>query len=434
MDQLFQHLRVQCSNDALKRNDYQFCTEIENIVFRLQHWCQMQKILSLDALRNDIIAGSIQRPSVLLPWFHQNQCMFVYHVLTEIIMRGYSHHHNMASHVAAPIAMNIKQQQQLQQQPQPTMRKFEFADNHQTNYQPPAFNMTHAAANNAYQSSPTTSTPECHSVSHSPATQSLPPNAMPHKTNYSYSSSRSGHDEVHELSAAISAVADDDVPDLYAFDDDGDDDEVRVVPVQHDSFAIWMQHACGCHTHTFYSVQIPITSQLVIEYSVRDLIEYLQNATLSNLNVVWQHDAIHKNEDELIGEKKALWLCLHTLLCLSIKCKYRHLANYLPNHMAAKPCPDPLQQQEQRKALLVEFNKFPQHPTYLQFLTTIINMLCGHFLRRSLRQELNANHLSLKDNVSASDIVMGFGDLVEELPIWLLKVNELILREREADK
>eukprot|EP01083_Nonionella_stella_P100983 285645_1 len=152
-----------------------------------------------------------------------------------------------------------------------------------------------------------------------------------------------------------------------------------------------------------FSVSIHTTTNhtFTVEYSLFELIIALQSLPLSTVNAVWQK--IPKNEDEVIGDKQNLCLCLHILICISIKNKYKN-------------------SDESN-----EYNAFQNDPIYLNFLDGITTTLCLHYVARSIRIKLNPKCLPLRDSQSSSEIAMGFGDLVEELPKWLKQCNDDIV-------
>ena len=147
-----------------------------------------------------------------------------------------------------------------------------------------------------------------------------------------------------------------------------------------------------------------------MSFSIFELIVSLQSMSLTTTYAVWQK--IEKNEDELIGDKKNLCLCIHILICISIQTKYQ-------SQNSVSACND--------------FNKFQKEPAYLTFLDNLSSSLCQFYLNRSIRKKLNANCLPLRDNKSESLIVMGFGDLIENLPKWLKACNDRLLSETPSD-
>lgn len=154
----------------------------------------------------------------------------------------------------------------------------------------------------------------------------------------------------------------------------------------------------------------------------------MNDCNLSTLNAVWQK--IEKNEDDLIGEKKPLCLCLHILICIAIQNKYKI------SQSASSPSSDvdnvnndnnDNNDNDDNNKRFKEYNKFQQDPIYRDFLDLITTTLCEYFVNRQLRKKMSPSCLSLSDNKSSSPIVMGFGDLVDELPKWLIRINHIIL-------
>jgi len=141
-----------------------------------------------------------------------------------------------------------------------------------------------------------------------------------------------------------------------------------------------------------------------LKFSVLDLITALQSLNLSTMNAVWQK--IPKNEDDLIGDQQNLCLCLHILICIAVQNKYKSIYKE------------------------ADYNLFQSEPVYLKFLDDVTSALCEYFANRAVRTKSTPNCLPLRDNVSASRIVIGFGDLVEEMPKWLHKSNDIILARR----
>jgi len=149
-----------------------------------------------------------------------------------------------------------------------------------------------------------------------------------------------------------------------------------------------------------------VIGNITVSFSIFELIVSLQSMSLSTTSSIWQK--IGKNEDDLIGDKQNLCLCIHILICVSIQNKYKSSAS---NGM--KGCND--------------FNKFQTDPSYLTFLDNLSSSLCQFFLNRSIRKKVAPDCLPLVENKSHSLVVMGFGDLVEELPKWLSACNEKLL-------
>ena len=155
------------------------------------------------------------------------------------------------------------------------------------------------------------------------------------------------------------------------------------------------------YNHKFQCI---INDILTVNYSLFELIQSLQCLNLSTINAVWQK--IPKNEDELIGNKQNLCLCVHILICVCIQNKYAKNKDS-PNNNSK------------------DYNKFQTDANYLKFLDDITQALCQYFVSRIIRTKLSPNCLSLRDNKSNSNIVMGFGDLVENTPQWLLAINTM---------
>jgi len=151
-------------------------------------------------------------------------------------------------------------------------------------------------------------------------------------------------------------------------------------------------------------VKVKSKRKMHLKFSVFELIHTLQTMNLSTTNAVWQK--IPKNEDDLIGDQQNLCLCLHILICIAVQNKYK--GQYTED----------------------EYNRFQSEAVYLKFLDDVTSALCEYFANRAVRTKSTPNCLPLRDNVSNSRIVIGFGDLVEEMPKWLMRSNDIILSRR----
>lgn len=164
--------------------------------------------------------------------------------------------------------------------------------------------------------------------------------------------------------------------------------------------------------------------KMYLKFSVFELIHTLQTMNLSTTNAVWQK--IPKNEDDLIGDQQNLCLCLHILICIAVQNKYK--GQYTEdeyNRFQVFLCALPL-----RHALILVKCFCQSEAVYLKFLDDVTSALCEYFANRAVRTKSTPNCLPLRDNVSNSRIVIGFGDLVEEMPKWLMRSNDIILSRR----
>jgi len=143
---------------------------------------------------------------------------------------------------------------------------------------------------------------------------------------------------------------------------------------------------CWANASKASSVRLVLPA-LRIDVSLYELSQLLQCVQLETQHAVWQR--IEKNDENQIADQQNLSLCIHILLCIAIKHKQSD-AQY-PNTQN----PDAI---------------------YANFLEKVVGCLCTQFL-------------------SADDengIVMEFGDLVEKLPLWLLKCDKILQSQSQT--
>jgi len=131
-----------------------------------------------------------------------------------------------------------------------------------------------------------------------------------------------------------------------------------------------------------------VLPRLRIDVSLYELSQLLQCVQLETQHAVWQR--IDKNSENQISDQQNLSLCIHILLCIAIKHKQSD-AQY-PN---------------------------TQNPdkVYAEFLEKVVDCLCAQFLAADKEQ---------------GGIVMEFGDLVEKLPLWLLKCDKILQSQAQT--
>ena len=397
LEQLFSILKLVCDNNAMRNehiNDYP--NQYELIISQFKHWCYTNKH-DFSSIRLDIFTPNPTQ-SHIYQWFKHQQSIQIYNALVDVIINASQHQHQHQN--------QHQHQHQYQQQ-----------QNHEYNEQP---------QQNQYDEH------QYHQHQHQHHHQ------YHHQVYESYSSSNNDSDDpVIEMEMEMDQK--------MCIDNDNDRDHIKQQTQeqeQHDdlnmnkcqiqnnnqreekqkqskdivtNYLLYDDKICIENTKIYknnsYCFQVTISSHLIVKYSLYEFILSLLELNLSTINAVWQK--ISKNEDDLIGDKQNLCLCIHILICISIQNKYKSNNNNNNNN----------DQQE-------EYNKFQQDAIYLKFLDCITTILCQHFVNRQLRKKLTPKCLCLRDNKSSSNIVMGFGDLVDELPKWLIKTNEILLNQQ----
>jgi len=147
---------------------------------------------------------------------------------------------------------------------------------------------------------------------------------------------------------------------------------------------------CWANASKASSVRLVLPA-LRIDVSLYELSQLLQCVQLETQHAVWQR--IEKNDENQIADQQNLSLCIHILLCIAIKHKQSD-AQY-PNTQN----PDAI---------------------YADFLEKVVGCLGTQFLAIK------------KDATDEKGIVMEFGDLVEKLPLWLLKCDKILQSQSQT--
>jgi len=430
LEQLFSILR-KCSNDAMQQNihhnTHQYPSkEHEVTIYRFEQWCFSRK-LQFDSMKTDLLFSlnpRLQHQSSILQWFKHQNNLYIYKLLVNIVMRVNPQpqpiHHQPAAPPQAQCALPM-QAAPLHFQPLQYAHNVHNKPIHRHSQQPP---VPPVQLQPQYQHEYKAQAQE-QALLH----MAMRDDARDHIHHQHYHSYSSSNDNDTDDQVQVAEVERPDA-DNEADEDDEDAPQLDLSNSDHFYYEAQMYDTLD-HADTSYCFQLSVANQFMLRFSIYDFILSLQSLNLSTSNAVWQR--IPKNEDDLIGEKKALCLCMHILICISIQNKYKNL---LTNNRHSTE-QDAQSKQDSHtnppsNALMTEFNKFQQNAIYLQFLDCLTSTLCDNFLARPVRAKQTTDCLALLDNKSSSPIVMGFGDLVEGLPAWLLKANEIILSSQST--
>ena len=151
-----------------------------------------------------------------------------------------------------------------------------------------------------------------------------------------------------------------------------------------------------------HSIEFKLESHK-IDITLYDFTEILLSFHIETIHKIWMR--VEKNEDGCIGDLKNLKLLIHCLFCLAIR-KHNPVATYPPM----------------------------THPEYVLFLTSIVDTLFNHYVKRTIRNRelLDYNECIINGNKSHSPLVVGFEDVVDKLAPWLLNCDQLLQHKRNA--